>query len=644
MIDVFKGFLPWILYSLFYSDNTKQFIIAVVAALAANFIIDRKDLKEKFILSWGTVIYFSLLLILTLLFHWHWLQTNSWVISNLALAVIVFTSAILKRPFTMQYAKRQVSDEYWQTPLFIQINYILTITWGCIFILTAAVNFLYIEDPKLNPVLYFILSNIGWVIGIYFNKVFPPFWRKYKLSKIKNKQPRVTQKAVSYFLEGNYAPWRSEDNFASLEIIGKIPADLNGVLLRNGPNPQFDPLGQYHWFEGDGMLHAIRLINGKASYDNRWVRTQRFQAEHRAGKSLFNTNFSGESDNDLTEISSNTANTNIIAYQKKLLALNEGASPVEIKLADLATIGDYTFDGQLKRRLTAHPRFDHHKKEFITYSYIGLDKKLFYYRLNNENQLIAQKEILWPYSSMIHDFINTENYVIFPIFPCTISIERMLRGETMYMWEGDRLTTFFIVTDKQGNEVMRAETDPCYVYHFGNAYENGDEIIIDAMIEKRTALMPDRNGKIDSDENTNACLGRWIINLKNKSIRKDYLDDTISEFPRFDERFNGYPYQHLYYCGQHQSHEFYDRIIHYDLKNNVKQEHHFQQDVPGEPVFVSRSEKEGDGYLLTVVYRTRENRSDVVILDATRIQEEPLAIIKIPHRIPFGFHGNFIRN
>lgn len=322
------------------------------------------------------------------------------------------------------------------------------------------------------------------------------------------------------------------------------------------------------------------------------------------------------------------------------MALNEGASPVEIQLKNLDTIGDYTFDGQIKRRHTAHPRIDYQRNEYITYSYIGEDERLIYYRLDQNNKLIAEKEIFWPYPAMMHDFVTTDNYVIFPVFPCTMSIERMMRGENMFMWEGDKLKTYFIITNRDGDEIARIEADACYAYHFGNAYENDDEIIIDAMVGKCSGLMPDRFGKIE-----NACsrLARWTINLKNKSIDLKYLDERTGEFPRFDERFNGQPYQHLYVAGRPSSDNIFDRIMHYDLINNTKQEHLFGIDVPSEPVFVPRSEKEGDGYLLTVVYRTKEDRSNIVILNAENIADAPIATIKIPHRIPFGFHGNFIR-
>lgn len=634
MLSIFKDFLPWILYSSFYGNSRTQFMFAAGVALFSSLLVDKKNLRDKFILSWGTVIYFGLLLLIGAFFHWTWLQNNTWLISNLVLAGIAFASSITGKPFTIQYAKRTTPEIYWRNALFLQINHILTNIWGVIFFLTAVANFFYTDDPKINYFTYLILSNIGWPIGAYISNRFPDFWKN---RYFKSRKPKNLEKAKSPFLEGNFAPWRSEDHFDSLTVIGKIPLDLDGVLLRNGPNPQFDPLGHYHWFEGDGMLHAIRIHKGTASYDNRWIRTERFQLENTAGKPLIATDFS-EFDENAGDLSG-TANTNIIAYHKKLLALNEGASPVEVKLHTLETIGTYTFDGQISRRLTAHPRYDHRREEFITYSYIGEDERLFYYRLNKENKLIAEKEILWPYPAMMHDFANTENYVIFGVFPCTMSMERMMKGENMFIWEGDRLNTWFIITDRAGNEVTRIETKPYYVYHFANAYEQGDTIILDAVISNRSSLMPDRFGK---QEEAIARPGRFTLHLKDKTVAIHYFDERTGEFPRFDERFNGHPYHYLYLCSEDKPDGKFDRITQYDLVEHTKSEHCFGNDVPSEPVFVPRSEKEGDGYLLTVVYRSEEDRSDVVILDTKDLSAEPVAVIQIPHRIPFGFHGNFV--
>ncbi len=434
----------------------------------------------------------------------------------------------------------------------------------------------------------------------------------------------------SPFLQGVFAPWKNEENLEQLEVAGNIPADLRGVLLRNGPNPQFDPVGSYHWFDGDGMVHAIRIKEGRASYDNRWVRTERFKQERAARRSL-------------PDMDHTTANTNIIMYHNRLLALNEGEVPTEMQLSNLDTLKPFTFDGQITRALSAHPRFDHRLQEFLTYSYTDPDGHLVYYRLDAQQRMFAEHRINWPYASMMHDFINTEHYVIFPVFPCTLSFERAQRGENIFMWEGDRLNTHFIVTDRFGHEVMRVETDPCHVYHFGNAFERGDFIFIDALVSEVDPMMPNRYGKIATNAEGASSLSRWIIDLKKRSIHLETLDKTIGEFPRFDERFNGYSYHHLYMSGQKIPEGLFDRIVHYDLQKNKHILHEFGQDIPTEPVFVPRSPTEGDGYLLVVVYRTQEDRSDVVILDAQQIDTEPLAVIKIPHRIPFGFHGNFVQ-
>src|SRR5512146_3255796 len=93
--------------------------------------------------------------------------------------------------------------------------------------------------------------------------------------------------SLSPYLLGAYAPTRDEVAAECTEVVGRVPADLRGAYVRNGPNPQFPPKGRYHWFDGDGMLHGVRVREGRASYRNRYVRTQGWQEEHEAGKALW---------------------------------------------------------------------------------------------------------------------------------------------------------------------------------------------------------------------------------------------------------------------------------------------------------------------------------------------------------------------
>ena len=91
----------------------------------------------------------------------------------------------------------------------------------------------------------------------------------------------------SPFLQNNFTPVHDEIVADDLEVIGSLPAGLNGMFLRNGPNPQFPPQGRYHWFDGDGMIHGVHLRDGRASYRNRFVRTRGFEIERREGKAIW---------------------------------------------------------------------------------------------------------------------------------------------------------------------------------------------------------------------------------------------------------------------------------------------------------------------------------------------------------------------
>lgn len=177
-----KSFLPWILYSIFYGNNPEQLMLAIGVALVSSLIFDWKDLKAGFILTRCTFIYFLALLIFVSLYHSIWLEKNMWLVSNLMLAAIAFGSVLIKKPFTIQYAKQKIPEIYWNNPLFIEINHILTMIWGAIFLFTALTNYLHADVLKLHGVLYFIVNNIGWVIGAYVSKKFPDYWKKRKLS------------------------------------------------------------------------------------------------------------------------------------------------------------------------------------------------------------------------------------------------------------------------------------------------------------------------------------------------------------------------------------------------------------------------------------------------------------------------------
>lgn len=185
MFEIIKGFLPWILFSVFYGNSSTQFEIALWIALISTVFLDRSSFKEGNILSWVSLLYFLVLLVSCYYFPSPWLQNNMWVVSNLVLAAMAFGSCWVKQPFTYQYAKKQVPKEHWNSALFIQINIILSHIWGIIFLLTALLDWVHVHYTHMNATLFFILNNLGWLVGIAISKKFPPYWKKRKQGESK---------------------------------------------------------------------------------------------------------------------------------------------------------------------------------------------------------------------------------------------------------------------------------------------------------------------------------------------------------------------------------------------------------------------------------------------------------------------------
>ena len=448
------------------------------------------------------------------------------------------------------------------------------------------------------------------------------------------------------FLRGNFAPWPMEGEIHDLVVEGEIPRELNGTLYRNGPNPQFAPRGKYHWFDGDGMIHALTVSEGKAQYRNRWVRTQRFHLERDAGESLFGglADFTN-TDPRAEGVFPNAANTNIIWHGGKLLALWEAGPPHELNPHTLETIGPYDFDGKLSGPMTAHPKIDPETRELLFFGYSPFPPYLRYYVADAEGKITRSEDIDVPMPTMMHDFIATREHVIFMVFPATFRFENFASG-TPIRWEPELGTKIGVMPRNGGSADVRwFEMDPCFVFHPMNAYSEKGKVIADVCRFDRLPLFGDGGALADSSANQ-PHLSRWTIDLVG-GVKEEHRDDSPSEFPRLDERYAGLPYRYGYTggrMGETMDGGFFNALFLYDHKSGRRHAHDFGlSSFTSEPVFVPRSPQsaEGDGFLLAVVYQQQENRSDLVILDAENIENKPVATIKLPHRIPYGFHGNW---
>ena len=282
-------------------------------------------------------------------------------------------------------------------------------------------------------------------------------------------------------LQGNFAPIRMEADIDDLVIEGELPRSLEVAYYRNGPDPQFPPRGEHHWFTGDGMLHQFVIAEGKVRYRNRWLRTVKWHKEREAGRSLFGAFNPMDADPSVAGIETDgLANTNVIWHGGRLLALEEGHAPFEVDSQTLESIGPWRFDDTFEGPMTAHPKIDPVTGEMIFFGYMVdgvLGKGLSYQVVNADGVLTRSERFEAPISSMVHDFIVTSEHVIFPILPLTGSVERAMRGEPAFAWEPEKGSHIGVMPrDGSVKDIRWYETDPCYVFHPMNAMTSGNTI------------------------------------------------------------------------------------------------------------------------------------------------------------------------
>lgn len=457
------------------------------------------------------------------------------------------------------------------------------------------------------------------------------------------------------YLDGNFAPLPTEYDLATLPVTGEIPRELNGVLFRNGPNPHYPPAPEkYHWFTGDGMLHGFHVEDGKVAYRNRWVRTPKWQLEQEAGRNLFTGFDPRGNDPSVMGKDGGVANTNIVWHAGRLLALEEAHPPTEIDPATLETRGYQSFGGKLDMNFTAHPKLDPLTGEMLFFGYgtTGpLSAGMGYGTVSATGELTRLDRFTAPFASMVHDFMVTQNHVLFPVLPLTGDLGRVMRGGPAFAWEPEKGSHIGVLRRDRPIEEIRWFRGPgCFVFHPMNAWEDGDRIIADVLQYDAPPLFPHADGSRIDPAKTAATLWRWEFDLAGDGdgFSRTKLDDLPGEFPRFDERRAGLSYRHGYFAAMLDADNAslsFDALVHLDHRTGRRLVWQAPAgDAASEPVFVPRSAtaEEGDGWLLAVLYRGAEQRSDLAVFDAGDLAAGPIGLARLPHRVPFGFHGNWM--
>jgi carotenoid cleavage dioxygenase-like enzyme len=478
----------------------------------------------------------------------------------------------------------------------------------------------------------------------------------------------TTQFPRSPQLSGWEAPLRFEGDVYDLEITGEVPRELDGSFFRVAPDPQYPPrLGDDIFFNGDGAVSSFRIKDGHVDFRQRYVQTDRYRAERAARRSLFGAYRNPFTDDPgVRGMSRGTANTNVVLHNRTLWALKEDSLPIAMDPQTLGTLGTSDFGGAItSTTFTAHPKIDPATGEMICFGYAAKGEAtadIAYYVIDSGGSVIHEAWFEAPHAAMIHDLGVTENYVILPVMPLTSDLDRVKAGGMHFQWEPDLDIVFGVLPRRGGGEDVRWFRAPNgFPGHVLNAHERRGRILLDISLARGNMFpwFPPASGDLTDPGTLPSDIARILIDPARTDGETEVtcLVDVIAEFPHIDDRYAMHDYRHAFLAGIDRDspldlkravgmpfNTVFNALLHADAHSRT-----ISTWAPGlcdtvqEPVFVPRSpaSAEGEGFVLQIVNRLAEGRSDLVILDSTRIVDGPLAVARLPFRMKNGLHGNW---
>mmetsp|Transcript_30680 Transcript_30680/g.51662 ORF Transcript_30680/g.51662 Transcript_30680/m.51662 type:complete len:530 (+) Transcript_30680:245-1834(+) len=477
----------------------------------------------------------------------------------------------------------------------------------------------------------------------------------------------------NFFLRDNHAPVADEVSVENLAVEGEIPVEISGVYARIGPNPQMPPIGNYHWFDGDGMVHSCLIKDGQVSYSNRWVRTARFEEERKAGWPVF------LKIGDMTGISTlfllllqavktklglckdgrGTANTAMVFHAGKFMALMEGDAPHVLRIACkgvMETVQRYTFGNKLTHSVTAHPKLDAATGEMHFFGY-SLEKKPYvtYSVADKAGDIVKSVDIDLEVPVMMHDFALTENYVVFFVCPLVFDPKNLFKGKNVFQFERERgvkvalrrrdapadskALQWFDLPAFMMFHVATAWDEPGegedkgggIVHLFGCAFEDFD---LDSLGSDKPTAKP--------------YLHHMVFNTSTGEASMEKISDTPVDFPQINPAVANKPCKYVY-GSDFSDGDFVSGVAKFDLSVTggeamVQRLSYGKGRKGSEAIFVPCNNKttEDDGFLITIVHDEELDQSEMLVLDAKTMSSTPLASVKLPQRVPYGFHASFV--
>ncbi|MGO9877428.1 MAG: carotenoid oxygenase family protein [Acidimicrobiia bacterium] len=462
---------------------------------------------------------------------------------------------------------------------------------------------------------------------------------------------------------GAWQPNFVEYDASDLDVVGEIPDDLRGVYLRNTENPVHPSIDRlYHPFDGDGMLHMVHFHDGRAEYRNRFVRSVGFEAEQRAGHALWSGILGGPHQSlrpdgwgARTRMKDASSTDVVVHAGRALTSFYQCGDLYAFDPCTLEPLGRQTWDGKFPSDwgISAHPKPDAATGEMLVFNYAKTAPFMHYGVVDANNELVHWVDIPLPGPRLPHDMAFTERYAILNDCPLFWDADFLNQGAHVPRFRPDLPTRFAVIPRRGTSDDIRwFEAEPTYVLHWANAYDEGDEIVLDGFFQRDP--MPSSDGETDpyrrafrglDTHRMQTVLKRWRMNIATGACHEEQLSERIMEFPMINQRFAGRPYRYVYTMTTQPGWFLFDSVVKVDLHTGREERYTF-----GDGVFASETpfaprpngttdRAEDDGYLVTFTTDIANDCSECLVLDARDVAAGPIARIRLPERISSGTHS-----
>ncbi|HJL16723.1 MAG TPA: carotenoid oxygenase family protein [Sandaracinaceae bacterium LLY-WYZ-13_1] len=457
-----------------------------------------------------------------------------------------------------------------------------------------------------------------------------------------------------------------EHGFEALRVEGAVPPALRGTFVRNGPG-LLELFGRRygHWFDGDGLLSAVRFDDDGATGAVQMLETPGLLEERRRGKpyfGAFGTTPPGmwnpvRALRAIRGTSKNPANTSVLPWAGRLFALCEIGRPFEVDPRDLRSIGETDLDGVVPRAFSAHP----HRVAETGYVYnigtrVGRPNAIdaFTLRPNGTAGRLCTLPLDTP--TLIHDFAATARHLVVFVAPLRLKLLPTLLGRETFVdsltWEPERGSEVVVIPLDAPSSPVRFRVDPFWAWHVGNAFERDGAIVIDVVRYRdwpTSGSWPARVLGRDAPLNAEGELTRLVVDPARRTVSREPLRDRVGEFPRVAPAVDGRAHRTLYwteYARPERARDAMpDTLVRVDTEGGGTDAFTFDEGhVPSEAVFAPRpgATDERDGWLLTQVYDATSHTTYYAVLDAAHIADGPVCTAHLDHHVPIGFHGAWI--